>query len=221
MTEKPPDRGWWATPAATFGGALIGAVATIIVALIARQSGAINISLSPTAAPTVTVTAAAPTVTVTAPTGSTATASPSGIADISCPANNNCKAYDLIVGYNVSIVAGIIVMNGTVDLTGSGEDIDYMESSGGLPEIARNYAKAISLSVTAQDASLQQCISATSHAPDAQPITNFYKGMLFCVQLLGDGTPGDGTQGVALMEQTKPLDSSNTLYLHEIYWPNQ
>jgi hypothetical protein len=197
-------------------------VATIVAALIAKQSGAINISLSPTAAPTVTVTAAAPTITVTARADSTATASPSGgIANINCPANNSCKAYDLKLGYTSTESPGIFLMSGTIEFNAGGSDIYLEESTNGLPEIQTDNAQAMSTGVTAQDASLQQCISATTHDPDAQPITNFYKGMLFCVEVPGDGTPGDGTKGIALMEQTKPLDNSNTLYLHEIYWPNQ
>ena len=49
-------------------------------------------------------------------------------------------------------------------------------------------------------------------APDANPITNFHVGLLFCVDT--------GHSGIALIRQTAPLGSSNILHLQETYWPN-
>jgi len=192
--------------------ALLGAAATVTAAVIANSAGAINISLPSTATPTVRVTE---TVTAAASTNSTTTASSSaGLLNISCPADHNCKSYDLTAQYVNGSIAGIGVVDGSV-ATNGGNDVDFRASDDGSPEIVSYGARAYSTFVTTQNASMQQCLTATNSDPDPQPITKFYAGMLFCV------VPNIVNSGVALFEETEPLDSSNTLHLHEIYWPAQ
>ena len=203
---KPPDkdRSWWPVIAA----AIIGAIATILAGLIANGAGALHLSVSPVSTPTVTITPPpAPTVTVTAPSsGSSETGS------ATCLPGQNCKVTNLKapMGPASNEPTGINLSQGVVGLNNPYGDIQFYAASDGAPELA-GYNDTYSIDVTAQNASRQQCMSATDTAPDPNPITDFHPGLLVCVAIQG---------GIALVEQTKPLGSSNTLYLQETYWPN-
>jgi hypothetical protein len=90
----------------------------------------------------------------------------------------------------------------------------FGSNSAGIPELDQEMAAAFSINVTAQNASEAQCQTATTSSPDADPITDFHVGLLFCV------VPDRNNGGIALVEETKPLGSSKILYLREIYWPS-
>jgi hypothetical protein len=201
------DRSWWPVIVA----AIIGAVATVTAGLIANGAGALSISVTPDPAHTVTVSPApAPTVTVTASPGSGG-----GIGTISCTNGQTCKVWEPVVP--VSNLAsgypnGIDFSTGKVTLQTDG-DLDYGTSSLGTPELKLDQAAAVSLDVTAQNASKAQCQTATNSSPDAVPITNLHTGLLFCVAT-------GSTSGIALVEQTGPLTSTGTLPLKEIFWPS-
>ena len=201
---KPPsnDRSWWPTIAA----AVIGAAATILVGFVVNKAGALHITFAPVPTHTVTITPPpAPTVTVTEPSsGSGETGS------ATCSPGQNCKVSNLSAPFSSSSSAGIDLAQGRVVL-GYGGDLTLQASDAGTPEIIGYSATAYSEDVTAQNASRQQCQNATTTAPDANPVTNFHTGLLFCV--------ATHSGGIALVEQTKPLGTSNTLYLQDTYWP--
>lgn len=111
---------------------------------------------------------------------------------------------------NAGAGTGINFDQGQVELV-SGGDLQFVASNDGTPELVSDNVQDYSLDVTAQNVSKQQCQNATTSAPDASPITNFYTGLLFCV-----GT----NNGIALLQQTEPLGSSNILHLQETYWPS-
>jgi hypothetical protein len=199
------DRNWWPVIAA----AVIGAIATIVGGLIANGTGAVHIAIAPVPTLTVTVTPApAPTVTVTKSSGSSGAVGPT-----SCSSGQNCKVYNLIVqlGSNGSSV-GVNFDTGLVSQQGNG-DLYFETSSIGMPELVQDLDQSYSINITPQTAGKQQCQSATTSAPDANPITNFHTGLVFCV------APG-GNDGIALVEETQPLGSSNTLHLKDIFWPS-
>lgn len=201
---KPPDkdRSWWPAIAA----AIIGAIATILAGLIANGAGALHLSVSPVSTPTVTITPPpAPTVTVTVPSSGSSEA-----GSTTCLPGQNCKVTNLSAPFSSSSSAGIDLAQGRVVL-GYGGDLTLQASDAGTPEITGYSATAYSEDVTAQNASRQQCQNATTTAPDANPIINFHTGLLFCV--------ATHSGGIALVEQTKPLGNSNTLYLQDTYWP--
>ena len=199
------DRSWWPVIAA----AVIGAIATIVAGFIANGTGALHIAVAPVPTRTVIVTPVpAPTVTVTK-----SSVSSDAIGPASCSSGQNCKVWNLIVqlGSNGSSV-GVNFDTGLVSQQGSG-DLDFETSNIGIPELVQDLAASYSINVTPQTAGKQQCQSATTSAPDANPITNFHTGLVFCA------APG-GTDGIALVEETQPLGSSNTLHLKDIFWPS-
>ena len=106
--------------------------------------------------------------------------------------------------------AGVDLVKGNVSLEFGG-DINYRASDAGTPEIAAGPGTPYSLFVTSQNAGKQQCLTAANADPDATPITNLHKGLLFCVK---------PQNGVALVEVVEPLGNSKTLYLRETYWPD-
>ena len=199
--KRNRDRSWWPIIAA----AIIGAIATIVAGLIANGAGALRISVSSAATPTVTVTPPpAATVTVTASNGS------GGVGSASCLSGQNCKVTNLTVPLQSGGSTAINLEQGQVQLNNVG-DLNFQAASDGTPELTGYFAKAYSLDVTAQNAGKQQCQNATNTAPDASPITDFHTGLLVCASV---------GNGIALIRQTQPLGSSNTLYLQETYWPN-
>jgi len=200
--KKNKNQSWWPIIAA----AIIGAIATIFAGLIANGTGALHISVSSEATPTVTVTPPpAPTVTVTASSSGSGAASPA-----SCLSGQNCKVSNLTVSMESGGVSTAINLEqGQVKLNDTG-DLNFKAASDGTPELTGYYA-TYSLDVTTQNASRQQCQTATNTAPDPNPITNFHTGLLVCASI---------GNGIALIRQTKPLGNSNTLYLQETYWPN-
>ena len=92
--------------------------------------------------------------------------------------------------------------------------MQYHFSATGIPELTGYNTDPYSIDVTSQNTSKQQCITATTSDPDPNPITNFHKGLLFCIQL-------NSGQYVALVEETQAKGSSNTLDLRETLWPVQ
>jgi hypothetical protein len=168
----------------------------------------LHITFAPVPTHTVTITPPpAPTVTVTVPSSGSG-----GTSSASCLPGQNCKVSNLTAAIGSSGSAGIDLAQGQVVLNGLTESshLSFQESDAGTPELIRYIADAYSEDVTAQNASRQQCQSATTTAPDPNPITDFHTGLLFCVAMGG---------GIALVEQTKPLGNSNTLYLQDTYWP--
>jgi hypothetical protein len=116
------------------------------------------------------------------------------------------------MGANSSYESGVDFSQGRVLLESPWGDLEFQADSVGTPELTSGQDTAYSTDVTLANASEQQCQSATTSAPDADPITDFHAGLFFCVDT--------NTHGIALVEETKPLDSSNTLYLKETFWPN-
>ena len=99
---------------------------------------------------------------------------------------------------------------GKIAQSNGSSDAYYQPVGGsGVPELKINIP--YSLDITDPNATEQQCLAAITHDPTFSPITAFHKGLLICIQT---------GNGVALIEQTKNLDQSNTLYLHEVYWLN-
>jgi hypothetical protein len=202
--KRHRDRSWWPVIAA----AIIGAAATIVAGLIANGAGALRISVTPAHTATVTITAPpppAPTVTVTVSSG--------GSSDANCRPGQNCKVYNLSVPLPASDGENGIDMDMGHVLLGNVADMEFQtDSNDGVPELIGRDAQAYSIDVTSQNASKEQCQTAVNSDPDANPITDFHAGLLFCVYT--------GNSGIALVRQTKPLDSSNILDLQETYWPN-
>jgi hypothetical protein len=208
---QPPgnDRSWWPTLAA----AVIGAAATILVGFVANKAGAVHITFAPVPTHTVTITPPpAPTVTVAAPSNTVPSNSSGETGSTTCLPGQNCKISNLSapMGTSSGGPTGINLSQGAVALNNSG-DLRFQAADDGAPELISDEATAYSEDVTAQNASRRQCQSATTTAPDPNPITNFHTGLLFCVATSG---------GIALVEQTQPLGSSKTLYLQDTYWPN-
>jgi hypothetical protein len=201
--KRKKNQSWWPVIAA----AIIGAIATIFAGLIANGTGALHISVSPETTPTMTITPSpAPTVTVTA--SSNGSGEP---GSASCLPGQNCTARNLQVPIVRDSSTGINLEQGQVVLNSNG-DIDIKVAPDGTPELTGGpFHNVYSLDVTAQNASRQQCQNATNTAPDPDPVTNFHTGLLVCVSI---------GNGIALIRQTEPLGSSNTLYLQETYWPN-
>jgi hypothetical protein len=197
------DRSWWPIIAA----AVIGAIATIAAGLVANGAGALHIAVAPAATPTVTITPSpAPAVTVTVSSSASG-----GAGSAKCLSGQNCKVWNLNVPMgNAGSATGIHFDQGQVTLNYEG-DLQFQSASDGAPELLSDGNAVYSVDVTAQTASRQQCQTATNSAPDANPITNFHTGLLFCV--------ATGGNGIALVRQTRPLGSSNILYLQETYWP--
>ena len=197
---------------AVIAAAVIGAIATVVGGLIANGAGALHIAVAPVPTHTVKITPApAPTVTVTVSSGGSG-----ATGSATCLPGQNCKVWNLAVpmGNNTGSPTGIAFDQGQVQLSNHG-DLDFVPSNDGTAELISVEGAVLSIDVTAQDASRQQCQSATNSAPDADAITDFHVGLLFCI------STGAGTgHGIALVEQNKPLGSSNTLYLQETYWPN-
>jgi hypothetical protein len=206
--KRDKDQSWWPIIAA----AIIGALATIFAALVANGAGALHISVASTPTPTVTITPSpAPAVTVTVSSSASSASSASGGAGpTECLPGQNCKVWNLAVPMESGTATGINFDQGQVVLRSEG-DMSFQAASDGIPELIGYYARAYSMDVTVQNASRQQCQNAVTSAPDANPITNFHTGLLFCVNT---------TSGIALVRQTRPLGSSNILYLQDTYWPN-
>ena len=143
----------------------------------------------------------------------TVTASSNGSGEAgsaSCLPGQNCKTSNLTVPIQSGNSTAINLEQGQVVLDSNG-DLNFQAASDGTPELTGVYANAYSLDVTAQNASRQQCQKATNTAPDPNPVTNFHTDLLVCVSV---------GHGIALIRQTEPLGSSNTLHLQETYWPN-
>src|ERR1700683_1402591 len=117
------DRSWLPVIAA----AAIGAVATIVAALVANGTGALSIAVAPVPTRTVTVTPApAPVVTVTNTVTVTKSSGGSNtIGPTSCPSGQTCRAWNLSVQLGASnSSAGVNFDTGVVNLQGSG-DLDF------------------------------------------------------------------------------------------------
>lgn len=201
MSREGSGRGWAWLP--TIVAAVIGAAATIVAVLIANGAGAINIAVAGAeSTPTVTVTPRpAPTVTVTAPAGGGGggrTAQGGQTRSLTVPLSQGGST-------------GVDLDKGQVLLNNNG-DLNYQTSEAGSPELVGYLAHAYSVGVSSASIDKQGCMTATTTDPDAEPIVNFHKGLLFCV------ATGDGA--VALVEVTAGLGGSKTLHLHEVYWPN-
>lgn len=204
-SQKLPtkDRSWWPIIAA----AVIGAIATIVAGLVANGAGALHISVVP-ATPTVTITPSpVPSVTVTVSSSASG-----GAGSVECLPSQDCKVWNLTVpmGSSFTTSTGINFNQGQVVLHSSG-DMSFQAASDGTPELLGHFNIPYSMDVTTQNASRQQCQNSINSAPDADPITYFHTGLLFCI-----GTPDNG---IALIRQTRPLGSSNILFLQETYWP--
>jgi hypothetical protein len=196
---------WWPVIAA----ALIGGAATVVAALIAKGTGAIDIVSGTASTPTVTITPkAAPTVTVTA---GPVTSQPGPFQAPDCQKSDDCRAWNLVVQMTPNGATGITFSTGTVTLDGNG-DLQYQKSSDGIAELALQGGQAFSTAVTPGNATRSTCENVTIADPDSQPITNFHRGLLFCVYT--------GDQGTALVEETAPVGSNQNLDLREYYWPN-
>ena len=191
-------------------------LATVVAAFILATGGVVGIVVgratvsgarTPAAGPTVTRTVTASPGHSTAPSTGTSSPTPSG-------PEQGGTVHTMAAQLVKSSGAGLDLNKGQVNLNGAGGDLIYDSNDPpGVPELISDLAEAYSLDVTSQNASKQQCLTATSTHPDAHPITNFHKGLLFCVETQYGA-------GIALMEQTQPLGSSKTLQLREIYWLN-
>jgi hypothetical protein len=192
-------------------GAVVGAVAIVVAALIAKGTGALDIAVSPGPTPTVTITPkAAATVTVTVPPALTA---PGPVTLPNCPVNQGCKAWNLVVRLTPNNgQTGITLDTGSVGLNSNG-DMQYGKSTDGTIELIGLYASAYSTAVSAQNPGKETCQNSTTSDPDPDPIANFHKGLFFCVAT-------GGSPGISLVEETEPLASNDVLYLRELYWPN-
>ena len=191
-------------------GAIIGALAIIIAALIAKGTGALDIAMSPGPTPTVTITPKpATTVTVTASPDPTA---PGPISLPSCLVSQGCKAWNLIVKLTPNSQTAITFDTGTVALNGNG-DMQYGKSTDGTIELVGDEASAYSNAVPTQNPTKETCQNSTTSDPDPSPIANFHAGLFFCVATASG-------PGIALVEETEPLGSNSVLYLRELYWPN-
>ena len=192
-------------------GAVVGAVAIVVAALIAKGTGALDIAVSPDSTPTVTITPkAAPTVTVTA---SPVPNAPGPVTLPGCPVSQGCKAWNLVARLSPdNFPTGITFDTGSVMLDNDG-DMQYDKSSDGTAELIGDDAAAYSTAVSAQNPGKTTCQNSTTSDPDPDPIADLHKGLFFCV------ATGSGP-GIALVEETEPLGSNNVLYLRELYWPN-
>jgi hypothetical protein len=194
--------------------AVVGAVATILAALIGHAQGVSDASPGPTVTKTVTAEPSA-TVTVSAsptPQGTEGNTAPA----TGCASASACKTANL----SVSLGGGTEADATTIDLSHRAVllnsyygDLQFGPSNDGTPEITGTVSAIYSIDITSSNASQQQCQTAISSDPDRNPITNFHEGLLFCAQT----NSGDG---IALLEETQPLRSDHILHLHEIYWPN-
>ena len=203
--SKKRSWSWWPVIAA----AIIGGAATVAAALIAKSAGAIDIISGTASTPTVTISPkAAATVTVTA---GPVSGQPGPFQAPDCSAGDGCRAWNLVVQMTPNSPTGITFSTGTVTLDGNG-DLQYQKSSDGIAELTVDGGQAVSTAVTPGDASRSTCESVTAADPDAQPITDFHGGLLFCVET--------GDQGIALVEETGPVGSNGNLDLREYYWPN-
>jgi hypothetical protein len=193
-------------------GVFSGAIATIVVALIADKSGALYIAVGGTPSPVVTTITprAAPTVTVTASPVPTA---PGPITLPSCPQSQGCRAYNVVARLGANST-GITFSTGAVTFDVQG-DMNYLKSQDGTLELMGYLAMAYSTGVTAQSASRQGCQNLTTSDPDPDPIINLHAGLLFCV------ATGGLSPGIALVKQTRPIGANKVLYLTELYWPDQ
>jgi hypothetical protein len=206
--KKRKKRTWSWLP--VIAAAIIGGAATVGGAFIAKGTGAIDIISGTASTPRVTITPkAAPTVTVTA---SPVSSQPGPFQAPDCLPSDGCRAWNLVVQMTPGSATGVTFSTGTVVLNGNG-DLQYQKSDDGIAELSIEDAQAFSVAVTAGDASRSTCANVTVADPDAKPITNFHKGLLFCVYT--------GNQGTALVEETAPVGSSQDLDLREFYWPNQ
>jgi hypothetical protein len=195
------DKSWWSTIIA----AVIGAAATIVAALAASATGAVHISISDSSPVSVAATSKpVPTVTVTVPSpGGSVTPigaggpPPSLVRNLSAPLSNLGQT-------------GIELDKGQVFLGGTGNISYEADGSTGNPEISLDQALAWSTDVDSQNASRQQCATATTEDPDANHITNIHKGLLFCVQVTDNA--------FALVEVTQNLAGQKTLHLVDTYW---
>jgi hypothetical protein len=210
MNERSPGSGSgsgkWKGLIAT-AGLFSGAIATVAAAFIANKAGALNISVDNKPGATVTITPSpAPTVTVTV---SPNTNAPGPFRSPNCPASLGCQAWNLVVHMTPGGSTGIDFGTGTVQLQAN-DDMYYSKSPDGTLELTRYSASAFSTAVTPQNAGRETCQNVTASDPDPNPIANFHQGLLFCV---------DTGQGVALVEETKPVGSDQILNLREFYWP--
>lgn len=183
--------------------ALITGGAVVLAAVISLVSGVIHVSAGPTPKVTSTVTIPGPVTTITV------TTSPAGNSSTGTVGSGlGGKSYNLAVDLESDGGAGIGISHGSVGY-GTDGDIDYQMAADGTPEIISDNGH-FSLDVNSQNASESQCQTALNSQPDGNPLTNFHKGLLFCVSgFLG---------GIALMEETQPPGNSGTLYFHETYW---
>lgn len=195
--------------------------ATVVAALILAAGGLIGVVIgratshgSATPQPTVIITVTAPVhgrVGSSAPGGN---GSAGGSATGEFPgAGKGGQVRTMKVPISSSGVGtGINFDTGEI-IAGDGQ-MQYTTTETGTPELTGYSTSPYSIDVTSRNAGPQQCFTATNSDPDFKPITNFHKGLLFCVQF--DGANG---RQVALLEQTEPLESSKALDLRETIWP--
>jgi hypothetical protein len=194
MSKGTSGTNWWVPIIA----ALIGAAATVIATLLANQAGAIHISISGASTPATAATLH-PSATATAFHGG----GPSGYPG----AGQGGRTWTMAVPF--SNYTSLYFDTGNIQQSVGASDAYYQPDATGVPELKINLP--YSLDVTAANASKQQCLNVTSRDPNVGPITDFRRGLLFCVQT---------GSGVALLDETQALDGSKTLHLREVYWPS-
>ena len=192
--------------------AVITGVATVMAALVAllasNQAGVVTFAGGSNPGKIITITPApgGGTVTVTA---SPVPDAPGPITMPGCPARHDCYAYNLQVklGSARDSFTGLDFSDGS-SMPNYPGDMSYEWNSKGNPELAVQNASSYDV-ISSGLASKAGCSGATNSAPDADPITDFHKGLLFCVST---------SLGIALLMETQPLPSDKTLYLREEFW---
>jgi hypothetical protein len=204
--QEPARRGRRDVVIAAAITAVVGAIATIVAALIGHAQGKSEAAPAPTVTATTTVTAR-PTATVTVSGGtSSAGGGSTGQASFAGARITNMEA-QFNPGFND---AGIDLDKSMINYGGQGAFL-YNQNASNSPILQPDAINSYSLHVTSQDASQAVCKTAVSQYPDQNAITGLRKGLLVCV---------DTGNGIAILEITRNLDSANDLYVRDIYWAN-
>ena len=194
--------------------AVVGAIATIIAALIGHAQGKSEASPGPTVTTTTSVTAA-PTVTVTVtPSAAGNGGTGGGTSPASFPgAGQGGKVTTISVPLDPNSGNGIELNTAGVLLGSPWGDLTYQTSNDGDPEIINQMGNGVSTDITRSKAGEQGCQAAVNSDPSGKPIANFHVGLLICAV-------SNNARGTALLEQIQPLGAAKTLHLREIYWPS-
>jgi hypothetical protein len=179
-------------------GAIIGAAATIVAALIGRSAGVVYVGIG-----------AQPTMQPTAPSsartglGSSAAATakighPTDVWMLTIPVPNDPLQY-----------TGVMLAQGVVGQSGGGSDVYYQRSqTDNRPEIQFNDPYSVSL--TAPNPTKEDCQAAVSHSPGQGPVTDLQSGKSICVQI--------NNGGIALLQIVQPPDTNGVIRVRDIYW---